>query len=194
MVPAFSDYQASEMKMWAGYLKSSNVLYYPPVENGENTTRPFCQEIDQKFSLAWATHFLKAEQIFSSAREHHGRIQIRTCLLEWGSSNAHCFFWSGMQSTIHGLSSLSRLIFSYQKVHSCIHNLFLCLNQCVRRVTRVRDCSHCDWQIAPDRHHFFLTSIVLRLLPLKSVPNTARKVYPSWDFHSGFIDYQVQSI
>jgi hypothetical protein len=59
------------------------------------------------------------------------------------------------QSTIHGLSSLSRLIFSYQKVHSCIHNLFLRLNQCVRRVIWVRDWSRCDRRIAPDRRHFF---------------------------------------
>ena len=69
----------SEKKMWDGYLKIPHGLSV--------------KETDQKFLLAWATHFLEAEQIFSSAREHHGRIQIRTCLLEWGRSNAHCFFW-----------------------------------------------------------------------------------------------------
>ena len=59
------------------------------------------------------------------------------------------------QSTIHGLSSLSRLIFSHQKVNSCIHNLFLCLNKYVRRIVRVHDWSRCDWRIAPDGRHFF---------------------------------------
>ncbi len=59
------------------------------------------------------------------------------------------------QSTTHCHWLLSRLIFSYQKVHSCTRNLFLRLNQCVRRVIRIRDWSRCDRRIAPDRRHFF---------------------------------------
>ena len=115
--------------MWDRYLKFPCHIYL-------DLKWSICSGKLTRNSQSRDSHTFMAPKFFSSAREHHAKIQFQTCLptltrqvelaiVFFGLSNAidnpsPLIVIEANQSTTHRLSSLSRLFFSYQKVNTCI--------------------------------------------------------------------------
>jgi len=95
--------------MWDWYLKFPYHIYL-------ELKWSVCSRKLTRNSQSGDSHTFMAPKFFSSAREHHAKIQFQTCLPRKATRIGHCLLLDYQtQSTTHCLSLLLRLIFSYQK-------------------------------------------------------------------------------